>query len=143
MFDELEGFDPAFTVTEDVEFSVRLARAGTLAYEPEPVAAIRVHAGNSPIELMFREHVDLTTKLVGVCDGPGEGPLRARLLADRARASWSLGDLRTSRRSGLAAVRQDLSVLLENGVAKRLAGSMLPAPVTSRSRELVRRLRGG
>lgn len=140
-FETLGGFDPAFRVTEDVEFAVRLARVGRLVFEPEPVAAIRHHSGNSQIEAMFREHVELTAKLVRLCSGSDEAPLRARLLSDQARALWSLGETREARASGLAAIREDLSVLTEPGVAKRLVGSLLPAPLTSAARRAVRLVR--
>jgi glycosyltransferase involved in cell wall biosynthesis len=141
VFTRLGGFDPAFRVTEDVEFSLRLAREGTLAFEPEPVAAIRMHSGNSRIEEMFREHVALDAKLLSLCTAPGERRLRARLLSDQARAHWSLGEIGPARRSSIAAVRQDVTVLAEQGFAKRLLGSMLPADAADRARRLARRFR--
>jgi glycosyltransferase involved in cell wall biosynthesis len=141
VFDALGGFDPAFRVTEDVEFTLRLARAGRLAFEPEPVSAVRHHGGNSRIDIMFREHIELTSKLVRLCAGPGEAPLRARLLSDQARAHWSLGQTREARASGFAAVREDPTVLVEPGVAKRFVGSLLPVPLTSAVRHAVRRVR--
>jgi glycosyltransferase involved in cell wall biosynthesis len=141
VFERIGGFDPAFLVTEDIEFSVRLAREGPLVFEPEPVAAIRMHSGNSRIEDMFREHIALTTKLVDLCAGPKDAPLRARLLSDQARARWSLGDNSGARRAGMAAVREDVTVLAAPGFAKRLLGSLLPAAAASGARQLVRRLR--
>jgi GT2 family glycosyltransferase len=141
VFERLGGFDPAFRVTEDVEFSLRLAREGPLAFEPQPVAAIRMHSGNSRIEEMFREHVALTGKLVRLFAAPEEAPVRARLLSDQARALWSLGDVSGARRAGVAALREDVTVLAERGHAKRLLGSLLPAPATNGARLLVRRLR--
>ncbi len=136
------GFDPAFRVTEDVEFAVRLARAGRLAFEPAPVAAIRHHPGNSRIDVMFREHVELTAKLVRHCSQADEAPLRARLLSDQARALWSLGDTRGARVSALAAFREDPTVLSEPGVAKRLIASLFPERAVGAARVAVRRARG-
>jgi glycosyltransferase involved in cell wall biosynthesis len=141
VFRRLGGFDPAFEVAEDVELSVRLAREGPLAFEPLPVAAIRHHDGNSRSDEMFEAHVALTAKLVRLCDGREEAPLRARLLADQARAHWSLGDTSLARRSSFAALREDPGVLVEEGFTKRAVGSLLPRPVATRLRELVRRAR--
>jgi glycosyltransferase involved in cell wall biosynthesis len=140
VFLRLGGFDRAFRVAEDVEFSVRLAREGPLAFEPEPVAAIRHHSGNSRIDVMFREHVELTSKLVRLCAQPHESPLRARLLSDQARALWSLGETARARTAGLAAVREDPTVLREPGVAKRFFGSLLPQSLTNATRQVVRRV---
>jgi glycosyltransferase involved in cell wall biosynthesis len=141
VFERIGGFDPAFRVSEDVELSVRLAREGLLAFEPTPVAAIRHHSGNSSSDEMFRTHVALTTKLVRLYAGPGEAPLRARLLFDQARAHWSLGDTAGARRSSIAALREDVTVLREEGFAKRLIGSLLPAPLARATRRLVRNVR--
>lgn len=137
------GWDEAFRVAEDVELLLRIARHTRIAYEPEPVAAIRVHGGNTSSDLMFREQIELADKLLRLWDLPARDPLRARLLFHQSRALWSLHQTTRARTSAVAALRADPTVLREENFAKQLVGSLLPEGAVVRARHVLRQRHGG
>ncbi len=120
------GYDPAFDAYEDLDLYLRLSRRGGLVPCPgEPVALYRVHGQNTPSERLYLGALGVAEKHLP----DAAGAARRLLLERRVDALWGLGRFAKARRAALDALADEPLLLGHPLFAKRLLGSLAPAPL--------------
>jgi glycosyltransferase involved in cell wall biosynthesis len=117
------GYDPRFDAYEDLDLYLRLSRQGGLVPCPGgPVTLYRLHAQNTPSDLLYANMLGVVAKHL-----PDARGRERRLLQERRLdALWGLGRFRSARRAAAAAAARDPLLLADPRFVKRAAGSLLP-----------------
>jgi len=118
------GYDPRFDAYEDLDLYLRLSRRGGLVPCPGgPVTLYRLHAQNTPSDLLYANMLGVVAKHLPQARGRERRLLQER----RLDALWGLGRFRSARRAAAAAAVRDPLLLADRRFVKRAAGSLLPA----------------